>query len=40
VKVYDRAPHSFFNDSRPSYRADAANDAWANALALFRRVLV
>jgi carboxymethylenebutenolidase len=40
VKVYDGAPHSFFNDTKDSYRADAANDAWANALALFRRVLV
>lgn len=40
VKVYEGAPHSFFNDTRPSYRADAAQDAWSNALALFRRVLV
>jgi len=40
VKVYDGAPHSFFNDTRPSYRAEAADDAWNNALALFRRTLV
>ena len=40
VKVYDGAPHSFFNDTKPSYRAEAANDAWAQSLALFRRVLV
>ncbi len=40
VKVYAGAPHSFFNDTRPSYRADAAQDAWENALALFRRTLV
>ncbi len=39
VKVYDGAPHSFFNDTRPSYRPDAAKDAWSNALALFRRTL-
>ncbi len=39
VKVYDGAPHSFFNDTRDSYRPDAAKDAWDNALALFRRVL-
>ena len=39
VKVYDGAPHSFFNDTKPSHRPDAAKDAWANSLALFRRVL-
>jgi carboxymethylenebutenolidase len=39
VKVYDGAPHSFFNDARPAYRAEAAADAWARSLALFRRVL-
>jgi carboxymethylenebutenolidase len=39
VKVYDGAPHSFFNDTKDSYRAAAANDAWSNSLALFRRVL-
>ena len=40
VKVYDGAPHSFFNDTKPSYRADASADAWARSLALFRRVLL
>lgn len=40
VKVYEGAPHSFFNDTRPSYRAEAAADAWERSLALFRRVLV
>jgi carboxymethylenebutenolidase len=40
VKVYDAAPHSFFNDTRPSYRPDAAADAWQRSIALFRRVLV
>lgn len=40
VKVYDGAPHSFFNDTRPSYRPAAAEDAWARSLELFRRVLV
>src|SRR2546423_12639110 len=39
VKVYDGAPHSFFNDTKPGYRPDAAKDAWANSLSLFRRVL-
>jgi len=40
VKVYDGAPHSFFNDTKESYRADASKDAWEQSLALFRRVLV
>ncbi len=39
VKVYDGAPHSFFNDTKPSYRPEAAQDAWKNSLELFRRVL-
>jgi carboxymethylenebutenolidase len=39
VKVYDGAPHSFFNDTKPSYRPEAARDAWDSSLALFRRVL-
>jgi carboxymethylenebutenolidase len=40
VKVYDGAPHSFFNDTKPSYRAAAAHDAWERSLDLFRRALV
>ena len=39
VKVYDGAPHSFFNDTKPSYRPEAARDAWERTLALFRRAL-
>jgi carboxymethylenebutenolidase len=39
VKVYEGAPHSFFNDTKPSYRAAAAADAWEHSLDLFRRVL-
>ncbi len=39
VKVYDGAPHSFFNDTRESYRPEAAKDAWDRSLALFQRVL-
>jgi carboxymethylenebutenolidase len=39
VKVYEGAPHSFFNDTKPSYRAAAAVDAWEHTLALFRRTL-
>ena len=40
VRVYDGAPHSFFNDTKDSDRADASKDAWEQSLALFRRVLV
>ena len=32
-RVYDGAPHAFFNDTRPSYRVGAARDAWARTLA-------
>jgi carboxymethylenebutenolidase len=39
VKVYDGAPHSFFNDTRESHRPEAASDAWERSLSLFRRVL-
>ena len=39
VKVYADAPHSFFNDTRPSYRPEASRDAWENVLALFREAL-
>jgi carboxymethylenebutenolidase len=40
IVVYPGAPHAFFNDTRPSYREEAAKDAWRRTLALFRRVLV
>jgi carboxymethylenebutenolidase len=40
VKVYDGAPHSFFNDTKESYRPEASKDAWEKSLALFKRVLV
>jgi carboxymethylenebutenolidase len=40
VKVYEGAPHSFFNDTKDSYRPAAAQDAWEHALNLFRRTLV
>lgn len=36
--VYPGAPHAFFNDTRPSYRVDAARDAWARTLKLFAEV--
>ena len=33
--IYPGAPHAFFNDGRPSYRVDAARDAWARTLGFF-----
>jgi carboxymethylenebutenolidase len=39
VTVYDGAPHSFFNDTKPSYRPEAAKRAWEQVLALFERRL-
>jgi carboxymethylenebutenolidase len=32
TRIYPRTPHAFFNDTRPSYRAEAARDAWARTL--------
>ena len=33
--IYPQAPHAFFNDTRRSYRVDAARDAWARCLMFF-----
>jgi carboxymethylenebutenolidase len=38
-QVYEGALHAFFNDTRPSYQVDAARDAYARVLDLFRREL-
>ena len=38
--VYRGAPHAFLNDSRRSYHADAARDAWARVLGFFAANLV
>jgi carboxymethylenebutenolidase len=35
--LYRDAPHAFHADYRPSYRREAAEDGWRNALAWFRR---
>ncbi len=35
--VYDGAPHAFFNDTRPSYRAEAAKLTWDRTLDFFER---
>jgi len=37
LKVYDGAGHAFFDDTRPSYVAVAAADAWSRTLAWFRK---
>jgi carboxymethylenebutenolidase len=38
--VYPEAPHAFFNDEAPSYRAEAAQLAWQRTLDFFKRTLV
>jgi carboxymethylenebutenolidase len=38
--VYPDAPHAFFNDTRSSYRPDAARPAWARTLAFLDEHLV
>jgi carboxymethylenebutenolidase len=37
--LYKDAPHAFYADYRPSYRAEAAKDAWACCVAWFNRYL-
>lgn len=39
VIVYEGADHGFFCDQRPSYKKDAAEDAWRRTLALFDKHL-
>ncbi|HYL26309.1 MAG TPA: dienelactone hydrolase family protein [Candidatus Nitrosotalea sp.] len=38
-KIYDDAGHAFFDDTRPSYVASAAQDAWARTIAFFTKYL-
>jgi len=38
-RIYDGAGHAFFDDTRPSYEATAAADAWARTLAFFKKYL-
>jgi carboxymethylenebutenolidase len=35
IKVYPKTSHSFFNDTRPSYNRDAADDSWHRVLDFF-----
>jgi carboxymethylenebutenolidase len=37
IKLYPAAPHGFHADYRPSYRKDAADDAWAQLTAWFKK---
>jgi carboxymethylenebutenolidase len=39
ITIYDGAPHAFHNDTRPSYRPDAAKQAWSRTLAWFDKHL-
>jgi carboxymethylenebutenolidase len=39
IKIYDEAGHAFFDDTRPSYVASAAADAWKRVLAFFAQYL-
>ncbi|MFN8372204.1 MAG: dienelactone hydrolase family protein [Anaerolineae bacterium] len=38
--IYPAAPHAFFNDTRPAYRQEAAEDAWRRTIAWFKKYLV
>ena len=38
-QIYAGAPHAFFNDTRESYRPEAAADAWARLLGWFEKYL-
>ena len=39
IKTYDGANHAFFNDTGASFKADAAQDAWARTVAWFNKYL-
>jgi carboxymethylenebutenolidase len=39
IKIYPGAPHGFFNDTRESYRPEAAKDAWQRVLAFHGKYL-
>jgi dienelactone hydrolase len=40
IKVYPGAPHGFHADYRASYRQDAAEDAWNQMIAWFKKYKV
>ena len=37
IVLYDGAPHGFHADYRPSYRKEAAEDAWSQMQAWFKK---
>jgi carboxymethylenebutenolidase len=39
IVVYPEAPHAFHADYRPTFRADAAADAWSRCLSWFGKRL-
>jgi carboxymethylenebutenolidase len=39
IKIYPGAPHGFFNDTRESYRPEAAKDAWQRVLNFYGKYL-
>jgi len=39
MKIYQGTQHAFFNENRPSYNKEAAEDAWTMALAFFNHYL-
>ena len=39
VKIYQGTQHAFFNENRPSYNKEAAEDAWEMAVAFFNKYL-
>jgi carboxymethylenebutenolidase len=39
LRIYPNTGHAFFNDTRPSYRPEAARDAWGRTLAFFAQTL-
>jgi carboxymethylenebutenolidase len=39
LRIYPDTGHAFFNDTRPSYRQEAARDAWARTLSFFADTL-
>jgi carboxymethylenebutenolidase len=40
MKVYKGAQHAFFNEKRPSYNKEAAEDAWESTVAFLRKNLI
>jgi len=39
LRIYPNTGHAFFNDTRPSFRQEAARDSWARTLAFFAEAL-